>query len=90
MTWKELEIGYIITEPGSASQYKTGDWRSRRPVLDKEKCNKCGLCWLYCPDAAVDSTEDGYFEINYFYCKGCGICATECRREAIQMIEEEE
>ena len=90
LTWKDLEIGNIVTEPGSASQYKTGDWRSQRPVLDREKCNKCGLCWLYCPDAAVEVTEEGDFEINYYYCKGCGICATECRRAAIEMEEEEE
>ncbi|MBA4393978.1 MAG: hypothetical protein C0407_10540, partial [Desulfobacca sp.] len=24
------------------------------------------------------------------YCKGCGICARECPKEAIQMIAEEE
>jgi pyruvate ferredoxin oxidoreductase delta subunit len=89
-TWKDMEVGNILTEPGSASLRKTGDWRSQRPVVDREKCNKCGLCWLYCPDAAIEPLEDGYYEPDLFYCKGCGICASVCPKEAITMIEEEE
>ena len=90
ITWKDLEIGNIVTEPGSASTYCTGDWRSNRPILDMEKCNKCGLCWLYCPEPAWDLRDDGYFDLNLYYCKGCGICAVECPRDAIKMVEEEE
>ncbi|MDD5182475.1 MAG: 4Fe-4S binding protein, partial [Candidatus Nanoarchaeia archaeon] len=29
------------------------------------------------------------FEINYDYCKGCGICAKECPVKAIMMQREE-
>lgn len=90
LSWRDLEVGYIITQPGSASQYCTGDWRSRRPVLDEEKCNKCGLCWLYCPDGAITLKENGSYKTNLFYCKGCGICAHECKQGAIRMVVEEE
>jgi pyruvate ferredoxin oxidoreductase delta subunit len=89
-TWRDMEVGNIVTEAGNAALRRTGDWRSQRPILDKERCNKCGLCWLYCPDAAIKPLEDGYYEIDPFYCKGCGICAKVCAREAITMIEEEE
>jgi len=89
-TWKDMEVGNIVTEVGSAALRRTGDWRSQMPIMDKEKCNKCGLCWLYCPDAAIKLLEDGYYEADLFYCKGCGICAKVCAREAITMIEEEE
>ena len=89
-TWKDMEVGNIVTEAGNAALRRTGDWRSQRPVVDKEKCNKCGLCWLYCPDAAIEHLEDGYYEPDLFYCKGCGICASVCPKEAITMIEEEE
>ena len=90
LTWKDLEVGNIVKEAGSASARKTGDWRSERPILDKEKCTKRALCWLYCPDAAIKPTEKGYYEADLDYCKGCGICADICPVEAITMTEEEE
>ena len=31
-TWRELPIGCVVSEPGSASEYHTGSWRSQRPV----------------------------------------------------------
>ena len=89
ITWKDLEIGSIATEPGNASQYKTGDWRSQKPIVDKDKCNKCTLCFIYCPEGCIERNAEGYFEANLFYCKGCGICATECPKKAITMVEEE-
>ena len=30
-----------------------GDWRSMRPVVDRAKCVKCAVCWLYCPVQCV-------------------------------------
>jgi len=90
LAWQELEIGSIIAEPGSASEYKTGDWKSRRPVLDKSKCNKCGLCYIFCPEGCIEEEADGYFVADLSYCKGCGICDIECPKKAITMVEEEE
>ena len=90
LAWKDLEIGSIITEPGNAAQYKTGDWKSQRPVLDESKCNKCGLCYIFCPEGCIKQKTDGYFEIDLSYCKGCGICAAECPKTAITMVAEEE
>jgi pyruvate ferredoxin oxidoreductase delta subunit len=90
LSWKDLEVGNIITEAGNASFRKTGDWRTERPILDKEKCIKCALCWIYCPDAAIKPSEEGYYEVDLYYCKGCGICASVCPAGAITMIAEEE
>jgi pyruvate ferredoxin oxidoreductase delta subunit len=90
MTWKDIEIGTIVTEPGNASQYKTGDWRSQRPVYDFRKCIKCAICATFCPEGCIVQNEEGCFEANLYYCKGCGICARECWTKAIAMVEEEE
>ena len=32
--------------------------------------------------------KDEYYEYDYDFCKGCGVCAKECPRYAITMIEE--
>lgn len=50
-------------------------------------CNGCDNCLVYCTDLAVKRRKDLY-EIDYDYCKGCGICFEECPRGAI-MLEEE-
>ena len=90
LTWKDLNIGCIITEPGSARQYETGTWRSQRPTYDFTKCIKCGICQLFCPEGCIQQNQDGYFEADMYYCKGCGICAQECWPRVIKMVEEEE
>lgn len=69
---------------------QTGSWRKRRPILDQEKCIRCGTCLIYCPVNSVIRTDEGIFLITYDYCKGCGICANECPSSAILMIPEEE
>lgn len=51
-------------------------------------CNSCGNCWIFCPDVSVyRRDDDGRYEINYEFCKGCGICANECPRNVIEMIK---
>lgn len=63
----------------------TGTWRSQRPVLDKETCKNCQLCWLFCPEAVISRND---LTIDLDYCKGCGVCAKECPVKAITMVKE--
>ena len=63
-------------------------------------CNLCDTCFIFCPDIAIArQTAPPYpaplarlngagYEINYDYCKGCGVCAEECPRYAISIEEE--
>jgi len=69
---------------------KTGTWRVRKPVIDHSKCVKCMMCWLYCPESTIDvvDTPEKFVEINYEYCKGCGVCARACPVKAISMVPE--
>jgi NADPH-dependent glutamate synthase beta subunit-like oxidoreductase len=50
-------------------------------------CNNCDSCWLFCPEAAITRVGSGY-EIDLDFCKGCGICAQECPRGVVSLIEE--
>ena len=90
LTWRDIEIGGIVTEPGNASQYRTGDWRSQRPHYEFSRCIKCGICYVFCPEGCIGQRDDGCFEADLYYCKGCGICAQECPTRVITMMEEEE
>ncbi len=89
-TWKDLEIGCIVTDAGSASAYKTGDWRSQRPTYDFSKCIKCATCQIFCPEGCINENEEGYYVADLYYCKGCGVCARECPTKVITMVPEEE
>jgi len=89
-TWRDIEVGSVVLEAGNAKEYKTGDWRTFHPVVDKEHCIKCAVCWMFCPDDAIYKTDEGYYVSDLEYCKGCGICANECTTKCITMVIEEE
>jgi pyruvate ferredoxin oxidoreductase delta subunit len=93
-TWKEIPIGGMITESGSSRDFKTGDWRSFRPLVDDAKCIHCMQCVILCPEHCIKSEGDEKTikrkEIDLEYCKGCGICANICPVKCIKMKEESE
>jgi len=61
-----------------------------RRCLSCGNCFECDNCYGVCPDNAVIKLGAGKrFKFNYDYCKGCGICATECPCGAIRMVPEE-
>lgn len=90
--WKEIPIGGVILDAGNAEEYETGSWRAFRPVRDEGKCVHCLLCWIFCPDSAVQVEDGKVVGVDLKHCKGCGICARECppRAQAIRMVEETE
>lgn len=52
-------------------------------------CNECGNCHLFCPDMSIiKEIRKSIPDFNADYCKGCGICARECPRGIIEMMEE--
>jgi len=52
-------------------------------------CNQCDNCFIYCPDSSVIRERDHQGrQINYDYCKGCGLCVVECPRNAMSLGEE--
>jgi 2-oxoacid:acceptor oxidoreductase delta subunit (pyruvate/2-ketoisovalerate family) len=60
-----------------------------RRCLSCGNCFECDNCYGLCPDNAVVKLGPGErYEIDYDYCKGCGICAKECPCGAIEMQPE--
>jgi pyruvate ferredoxin oxidoreductase delta subunit len=70
---------------------RTDSWRTERPVVISEKCNRCGFCYIYCPTQCIrpDQAMENYV-IDLEFCKGCGLCAAECPKDAISMTPEGE
>ena len=65
-------------------------------ALDEaERCFSCGTCvecencYVFCPDASIIKTGEVLsHQVDYDFCKGCGICFSECPRGAISLKEE--
>lgn len=60
-----------------------------RRCLSCGNCFECDNCYGVCPDNAVIKLGPGRrFEFKLDYCKGCGMCASECPCGAIDMVPE--
>ncbi len=86
MSSVEGDIIIPVSKPSPGSAGDTGLWRVFKPVVHEDRCIKCWLCWLYCPEEVISEGENGFPEINYSYCKGCGVCADVCPKDAIEMV----
>lgn len=88
--WKPSDFpeGYVCPEAGTSVNCHTGGWRSERPIWDKEKCSNCMLCWVYCPDSSILVKDGEMTGIDYDHCKGCGVCVSECKFGALNLISE--
>ena len=89
-SWKEIPIGGMIIEKGSSLKYKTGSWRSFKPVWDIKKCTQCMRCVVYCPDNCIPIKNNKRLETDLEYCKGCLICVEVCPVKAISAKKESE
>jgi len=70
-----------------------------RRCMSCGNCFECDNCYGVCPDNAVlklapGSPEghgpSGRLAFDYDYCKGCGVCVSECPAGAIVMVPEQE
>ncbi|MEM3401488.1 MAG: 2-oxoacid:acceptor oxidoreductase family protein [Nitrososphaerota archaeon] len=92
---KVVEVQYMgergipdLLSMGNTILRKTGSWRVFTPIVDKNLCTACGICYIYCPEACISLDEQGYPVINYNNCKGCLVCTVECPRRAIKTERE--
>ncbi len=74
-----------ITNTGNTTQIKRKGWDLFKPIIDYDKCTKCRICFVYCPDSAITIDKQNFPQIDYNFCKSCNICYTECPVNAIDM-----
>lgn len=60
---------------------------ANKAVLDTGKCTFCLTCYRCCPHGAIYWDKDNKPIISPVACQGCGICASECPMDAIQIGE---
>lgn len=84
-----------MTRRQSTFEEVIGGLDTTTAMLEARRCLSCGTCFEcdncygICPDNAIIKLGPGkQYEINYDYCKGCGLCAEECPCGAIDMIKE--
>jgi 2-oxoacid:acceptor oxidoreductase gamma subunit (pyruvate/2-ketoisovalerate family) len=75
-------------EGDAAPEASVKDVGERFPVHNTEKmgdkCGRCLMCYMACPSVAITfETEPFAFRVNNRVCTGCGLCISECPRQAI-------
>jgi MinD superfamily P-loop ATPase len=72
---------HLLLDPKTeeAHLFKSG----RRPVIDEDRCTRCGTCRDVCRFDAVTPE----ISISHLDCEGCGFCANACPENAIEMVE---
>lgn len=77
------EVSVIITKSPCVLLDK-----SKKPlyIAYPDKCKKCGMCMKPgCP--AMTRNADGTIRIDDTMCTGCGLCATLCKFDAIELVK---
>ena len=80
------EVSVIITKTPCVLLSK-----AKKPlyVAHEDKCKKCGMCMKPgCP--AMTKNPDGTIHIDDTMCTGCGLCASLCKFDAIELVKEGE
>jgi 2-oxoacid:acceptor oxidoreductase delta subunit (pyruvate/2-ketoisovalerate family) len=58
-------------------------------LFEARRCLSCDNCYGVCPDNAVIKLGSSLrYQVDLDFCKGCGICVTECPCGAIDMVPE--
>ncbi len=79
-------------EAGYLTQINAG-WRNVRPVVNTAACAGCLQCYMVCPDGVIykvpaDNKAGVGVAVDLDFCKGCGVCASACKFDALVMVSE--
>ena len=94
-----VAVSKLPTERRTDDLEIEGAVTSAAAIAEANRCFSCGNClacdncWTLCPDNSVIKTAEiaadgSHYLFDYDFCKGCGICATECPCGYIEMVPE--
>jgi 2-oxoacid:acceptor oxidoreductase delta subunit (pyruvate/2-ketoisovalerate family) len=93
--FEQLNTWYFDDSPRSAAVDSSPALAAAEALSEARRCLSCGgcfecdTCYSVCPDNAVIKLGAGRgYQFDLDYCKGCGICVTECPSGAIAMEKE--
>jgi len=80
------KVSPLATRKDSFAEVRrgVGNVEEARRCLSCGVCNDCDRCVTYCPDGVLRRVG-GELVFDYDYCKGCGVCVSECSRAVIYM-----
>lgn len=73
----------------STSRKKVQDVHVMLPILNQDKCLKCGNCSEVCKENAIVFIKDRYPFIVTGQCNGCGACLLACSSRALEKGQQE-
>lgn len=59
---------------------------SKKAVINRDKCVKCGRCAEECVYDAIIRAESSEFKVLPYMCEGCGVCRLVCPVDAIEIL----
>ncbi len=76
----------FVARKSSFGEVRQGleDIEEAKRCLSCGVCNSCDRCVTYCPDGVLKRVGKNIV-FDYDYCKGCGVCVSECSRAVIFM-----
>ena len=78
----------FIEVAATSALRSTEGWRVFRPEIALVRCTRCCICFVLCPEGAIELDERQYPVVDYAHCKGCLVCVTECPPKAISQVRE--
>ncbi len=79
------ELSGLYRRRGAAPPLRIkGESPPLRPLVDRERCNRCLICERSCMYGAI-SFPDQELRLDADACVSCGLCASVCPRDALRM-----
>ena len=73
---------HLVTNPQIVQSHEF--FAGKEAIVDRFRCDGCGLCAEACRFEAFEALDDGTYTIRPIHCEGCGVCVRLCPEQAIR------